>query len=663
MEPAETATPDAAAAATPAAAEAATVLASPYRLGPVALRSRIVKAPTSTGAADAAGFAQPWHLDHYARVGRGAALTIVEFTAIDDGAARGFPGHLSIASDDHAAVLATVAERITAHVGVPGLQLAHAGRQRTLPGEAVAASAVPWPTIERRLGLRPRAITVDEIAEVVDNFGRAAGRAARAGFRLVEIQAANGYLLAGFLSPHTNRRRDGYGGDPVRRRRILLEVVARCRAALPAEVALTVRLSDRDHEPGGQELAETAALVRTLAATGHVDAVHVSSGNHETRVRQVPPAAVPPGAAWRSARELRGHGLPVIACGGITDPVRAATLIRDGSADLVALGRAFLADPDWAAKALGGATERIRPCVRGNDGCHARAALIGRPVACTVNPALTRPPPTPPPRSTLDRPVIVAGAGPAGLEAANTLAEHGHRVRLYTGGRLGGALRDAVDSGVHDSFNPYLRWLTGRLAASDVEVVDAPLHPGELGGQWAGLLVATGSDQLVLPGVVPALDVLRGTVPPPSDGPVLVIGAGRTGTSTAAALARRGADVTLIGDTTRVLDTEPPDDPPTWTDLLASLGVRLVLGGRATIINTRRVRVNGEALPAGLIVAAVGREPRHDLSDAAGLVAAGRPVLRCGDALRPARLHDAVHAGADTARTLHEALATRQVAS
>ncbi|MFY1698545.1 FAD-dependent oxidoreductase [Solwaraspora sp. WMMA2101] len=654
-------------------ADAAAVLAAPYRLGPVGLRSRIVKAPTSTGAADAAGFAQPWHRDHYGRVGRGAALTIVEFTAIDDDTARGFPGHLSIASDDHAAALAAVAERIAAAGAVPGLQIAHAGRQRTLPGEAVAASEVPWPTIERRLGLRPRSITVDEIAEVVAGFARAADRAARAGFRVVEIQAANGYLLAGFLSPHTNRRTDGYGGDPARRRRILLEVVARCRAALRPEVALTVRLSDRDHEPGGQDLAETAALVRTLAAAGQVDAVHVSSGNHETRVRQVPPAAVPPGAAWRSAGDLRGYGLPVIACGGVTDPVQAATLIRDGTADLVALGRAFLADPDWAGKALAGTADRIRPCVRGNDGCHARAALVGRPVACTVNPALSRPDRTAPRRSTVDLPVpvagavvppvLVAGAGPAGLEAAHALAERGHRVRLYTGGRLGGALRDAVDTGVHDSFAPYLRWLTARLTDSDVEVVDAPLRSDDLTGEWAGLVVATGSDQRVLPGAVPALDVLRGTVPPPSDGPVVVIGAGRTGTSTAAALARRDADVTLIGDTTRVLDTEPPDDPPTWTDLLADLGVRLVLGGQARIIEERQVQVNGETVPAGLIVAAVGREPRNDLYDDATAVAAGRPVLRCGDALRPARLHDAVHAGADTARTLHDALTIRQVTS
>jgi|GEM_PF-87670 len=653
-------------------AEAATLLADPYRLGPVTLRSRIVKAPTSTGAADAGGYAQPWHRDHYARVGRGSALTIVEFTAIDDGAALGFPGHLGIASDDHAAALAPVAERIRADGRVAGLQIAHAGRQRTLPGEALAASAVPWPAIERRLGLRPRAITVDEIAVVVDGFGRAARRAAQAGFQVVEIQAANGYLLAGFLSPHTNRRDDDYGGDPARRRRVLLEVVARCRAALPAEVALTVRLSDRDHEPGGQDLAETTGLVAALAATGQVDAVHVSSGNHATRVRQVPPAAVPPGAAWRSARTLRAAGLSTIACGGITEPAQAATLLRDGTADLVALGRAFLADPDWADKALSGAAGRIRPCVRGNDGCHARAALVGRPVACTVNPSLSLPPASassgpmrPANRSPglvpSDAPVLVAGAGPAGLEAAHRLAGHGHRVRLYTGGRPGGALRDAVDSGVHDSFTPYLRWLTDRLATSAVEVVDAPLHPTDLGGQWTGLLVATGGVARSLPGAVPALDVLRGLVPLPADGPVLVIGAGRTGTSTAAALARRGADVTLLGDTPQVLDDEPPDDPPTWTDLLASVGVRTVLGHRARVTDDQEVQVDGTVLRAGLIVAAVGREPHHDLYEAAVEVAAGRPVLRCGDALRPGRLHDAVHAGVRAARTLHEALAFRQV--
>ncbi|MFV2009955.1 MULTISPECIES: FAD-dependent oxidoreductase [unclassified Micromonospora] len=648
-------------------AEAATLLADPYRLGPVTLRSRIVKAPTSTGAADAGGYAQPWHRDHYARVGRGSALTIVEFTAIDDGTALGFPGHLSIASDDHAAALAPVAERIRAGGRVAGLQIAHAGRQRTLPGEALAASAVPWPAIEHRLGLRPRAITVDEIAAVVDGFGHAAARAAQAGFQVVEIQAANGYLLAGFLSPHTNRRDDDYGGGPARRRRILLEVVARCRAALPAEVALTVRLSDRDHEPGGQDLAETAELVAALAVTGQVDAVHVSSGNHATRVRQVPPAAVPLGAAWRSARTLRAAGLPTIACGGITEPAQAAMLLRDGTADLVALGRAFLADPDWAAKALAGAAGRIRPCVRGNDGCHARAALVGRPVACTVNPSLSLPPATAPPAPESsdpvqpDAPVLVAGAGPAGLEAAHRLAGSGHRVRLYTGGRLGGALRDAVDSGVHDSFTPYLRWLTDRLTASTVEVIDAPLHPTDLGRQWAGLLVATGGVARPLPGAVPALDVLRGLVPLPADGSVLVIGAGRTGTSTAASLARRGADVTLLGDTTRVLDDEPPDDPPTWADLLASVGVRTVLGHRARVTNDQEVQVDGTVLRAGLIVAAVGREPHHDLYEAVVEVAAGRPVLRCGDALRPGRLHDAVHAGARAARTVHEALAFRQV--
>ncbi|MFY1636886.1 FAD-dependent oxidoreductase [Solwaraspora sp. WMMB335] len=639
-------------------AEAAALLAQPYRLGPVTLRSRIVKAPTSTGAAEAAGHVTQWHLDHYARVGRGAALTIVEFTAIDDRTAPGFPGHLSIASDDHAAGLAAVAGRIRAGGGVPGLQIAHAGRQRTLPGESLAASAVPWPAVERRLGLRPRAITVDEIAEVVAGFGAAAGRAAAAGFAVLEIQAANGYLLAGFLSAQTNRRDDDYGGDPLRRRRLLLEVVARCRAGLPAAVALTVRLSDRDHEPGGQDLAETADLVRALAATGQVDAVHVSSGNHETRVRQVPPAAVAPGDAWRSAHQLRatGQGITVIACGGITEPVQAATLLRDDSADLVALGRAFLADPDWAGKALAGRGEQIRPCVRGNDGCHARGALIGRPVSCTVNPSLSHPSRAESSVFNRKAPVLVAAAGPAGLEAAHRLTRLGHRVRVHTAGRLGGGLRDAVDSGVHDSFAPYLRWLTARLAGSGVEVVDTPCGSDELAGDWAGLVVATGGRAHPLPGAVPALDVLRGAVPVPPDGPVVVIGAGRTGTTTAAALARRGAGVTLIGDTDRVLDAEPPDDPPTWTDLLTTLGVRMLLGTRAEVTGPGRVQVPGWDLPAALVVAAVGRRPRPDLVDAAAEAAAGRPVLACGDARTPGRLHDAVHSGARAARSVDEAL-------
>jgi 2,4-dienoyl-CoA reductase-like NADH-dependent reductase (Old Yellow Enzyme family) len=333
-------------------------LLSPLNLQGVALRNRIVMAPMCQYSAEE-GFANDWHLVHLgSRAVGGTALVIVEATAVSpDG--RITPGDVGIWSDAHIEPLARIASFIHSQGAVAGIQLAHAGRKAstaapwlggaTLKTSAeggwhvVAPSAIPFYPDDPV----PVALDKQAIDGIVDLFEAAARRALAAGFKLLEIHAAHGYLLHQFLSPHSNQRNDEYGGSLDNRMRLVLRVTERVRAAMPDELPLFVRISATDWTAGGWDIEQSVELSRRLKAAG-VDLIDVSTGGN------LPTARIPVAKRYQvpCSRMIRdGADIPTGAVGLITDPKEADEIVTGGDADLVLVGRELLREPYWALKA------------------------------------------------------------------------------------------------------------------------------------------------------------------------------------------------------------------------------------------------------------------------------------------------------------------------
>jgi 2,4-dienoyl-CoA reductase-like NADH-dependent reductase (Old Yellow Enzyme family) len=340
------------------------LLFQPISFRSVTARNRIVVSPMCQYSANN-GLGNDWHVQHLgARAAGGAGIVFTEATHVSD-IGRITPGCLGMYTEEHQALLARLANVITLCGSVPGIQVAHAGRK--------ASSRVPWeggkpipvedggwvPLAPSPLPLvpgatTPHALSVAEIGNVVSQFAATARMARDAGFKILEIHAAHGYLAHSFLSPVSNQRNDSYGGDLSGRSRFLMETIEAVRDEWPSDLPLWVRLSCSDWMPGGLTIEDTVAVSRNLAATGLVDLIDCSSGgvSHEQKI-----PSLYPGYQVPFADAIRNRaGIATGAVGMITEPTHAAEIVANGRADVVLLARALLADPAWplrAAKALG----------------------------------------------------------------------------------------------------------------------------------------------------------------------------------------------------------------------------------------------------------------------------------------------------------------------
>ena len=339
-------------------------LFDPLTLRAVTFRNRIGVSPMCQYSSED-GYANDWHLVHLgSRAAGGAGLVFSEATAVTaDG--RISPRDLGIWRDEHVPMLARIAAFVDAQGAVPGIQLAHAGRK--------ASTAVPWqgvgavgpenggwtpihaPSAAAFTGgwQVPQALTSEGIAGVVRAFAAAARRALEAGFRVVEIHAAHGYLLHEFLSPLANVRQDAYGGAFENRTRMVREVVEAVRAEWPERYPLSLRISATDWVEGGWDVEQSVELARMLLPLG-LDLVDCSSGG------VVPSARIPLAPGYQvpfAARIRRDAGIATAAVGLIDEAAQAEAIVASGQADLVLLAREMLRDPHFplrAATALGG---------------------------------------------------------------------------------------------------------------------------------------------------------------------------------------------------------------------------------------------------------------------------------------------------------------------
>ncbi|GGE14347.1 2,4-dienoyl-CoA reductase [Gemmobacter megaterium] len=350
----------------------APLLTSPATLRGLTLRNRIVISPMCQYSATPDGYPTDWHLVQYGRfaVG-GAGLVFVEATCITP-EGRGTPGDLGLWEDGHIAPLARIVDFVKSQGAAAGIQLGHAGRkgatrrpwhgstpldandlaeraeaQWTVIGPSAVAMADGWPV--------PQEMSLADIAQLKDDYASAARRALAAGFDVVELHAAHGYLIHEFLSPVSNIRTDAYGGDRAGRMRLPLEIAEILRDIWPDDRPVFVRVSAVDHMDEGIQLEDTIAFARALKEVG-VDVIDCSSGGISggataARIPRGPGFQVPFAEAMRHEA-----GIASMAVGLITTPDLAETILQEGRADLIAIGREALENPNWplhARRALG----------------------------------------------------------------------------------------------------------------------------------------------------------------------------------------------------------------------------------------------------------------------------------------------------------------------
>ncbi|MEP6989497.1 MAG: NADH:flavin oxidoreductase/NADH oxidase [bacterium] len=338
-------------------------LFSPFALRSLTLRNRIVVSPMCQYSSTD-GFANDWHLVHLGgfAVG-GAALVIAEATAVSP-EGRISPFDLGIWKDEHVDMLSRIVRFVDGQGAIMGVQLAHAGRKASMDvpwrgGRMLTEADGGWlpvyaPSAEAFSPRYPMPVemTVADIERIIGDFRSAALRARAAGFRVIELHGAHGYLVHEFLSPLSNTRSDEYGGSFENRARFALRVIDTLREVWPAELPLFLRISATDWSPGGWDISESIELARLAHAHG-VDLVDVSTGGN------VSGAQIPVGPGYQvpfASRVRREADVPTGAVGLITEPAQADGIVSRGDADVVILARALLRDPHWplrAARALG----------------------------------------------------------------------------------------------------------------------------------------------------------------------------------------------------------------------------------------------------------------------------------------------------------------------
>ncbi|WP_137126753.1 NADH:flavin oxidoreductase/NADH oxidase [Roseomonas sp. HF4] len=337
-----------------------TDLFSPLTLRGVTLKNRIGVSPMCMYSCRDDGMPTDWHLAHLvSRAVGGAGMVMTEASAVvPEG--RITPGDVGIWSEAHVAAHARIAAAVAAVGSVPAIQIAHAGRKASREAPWGSGAAKPgWtclaPSAEAFEGFAvPKAMTEEEIGGTIAAFVEAAKRSVRAGYRIIELHGAHGYLMHQFLSPISNRRNDSWGGDFEGRTRFARDTAAAVRAAIPADMPLMLRISHSDWVEGGWTTEESVELARRLKAIG-VDMIDVSSGGLDAgqKIPLGPGYQVPGAGAVKT-----GAGIPVAAVGMITDPAQAQAILAEGKADLILLARVLLREPYWPMRA---AAELGRP--------------------------------------------------------------------------------------------------------------------------------------------------------------------------------------------------------------------------------------------------------------------------------------------------------------
>lgn len=631
-------------------------LARPIKVGNLELKNRLVMSPMVTNYATRDGYVTSTLKDYLVeRAKGGVALIITEATCIDAPTGKGTPNMLCIDDDRYVPGLKELAQAVKAEGARIAIQLDHMGsmaRSAVTGVTPVSASAVPL-----FLGKEtPHELTIEEIEQIIEKYGQGARRAKEAGFDAIEIHTGFYYLLGQFLSPVRNLRKDKYGGNLEGRLRLTLDILKRIRQ----EVGEGFPVSCKFIAPfeGMEDEAEIHEVERRLEAAG-VDLLHrigyspVVDINGPRALSGARPMRVPRAYAVDLAAKAKAVvKIPVMAVGRINSPGIAEEIIKEGKADLIGLGRALLADPEFARKALEGRAEDIRPCIAC---CRCVATVYESKVRCSVNPALGREEELRIRPAERRRNVVVIGGGPAGMEAARVAALRGHHVSLYEAKReLGGQLLLLSNTTARRELKDLLSYLKKQLDTLGVEVrLNETVTPSLLRVMRPDVIVLATGAQARLPAirgvrrnkVATAFDFLEGKAAVGNN--VAVVGGGLIGCEVADYLAGQDKKVTVLEMFKELASGEALLPRYYLLESLKAKGVRMLTETKVEAITEEGLLVRtprgGETITADSVIFAVGEVPNEGL--ARELTEKDVEVYCAGDCFEPRRIINAIHEG------------------
>ena len=537
---------------------------------------------------------------------------------------------------------------------IPAIQIHHAGRQvpaRVIKRKPFAPSSLPCPAIKGDV----EPLSIEGIQKIIRQFGEAAQRAVQAGFELVEIHGAHGYLINQFISGFSNIREDEYGGDVIRRARFAKEIVREVRKKVGKEFPLSFKISAQEFVPGGLTTEESIEILKEIIPEG-IDIVQVSAGNDATPEWICQPMFMKQACLVESAAKIKAAiDIPVMVVGRINDPLIAEQIISEKKADLVCMGRGLLADPELPKKAQSGNLEDIRVCIACNT-CMQSIFRRGK-IECLVNPSLGREKEMVMKPVRRPKKVMVVGGGPGGLNVARIAAQRGHDVHLFEkSNSLGGQLLLGTTPFYKKEMLHLISFLKRQIEKSQVKCyLNQEVTVSRIKEFNPDVVVfATGSmptkppvEGIELPIVITVPEIFNGVRKVSKS--VIVIGGGATGCEVALELSENGCSVTIVEQLPKIGVQIEAITKKMILKGLKKNNVKILTEHRLLKVTESGVYItdkeeNEAFIEGDSVIIAIGNRPESELYDSVQQL--GIKSYRIGDCFEVRGAKDAIFEGA-----------------